>query len=84
MARKTLWSAHVDDWKDCTRCPLHTVRSNVVLARGSIPCDILFVGEAPGRSEDALGKPFVGPAGILLDEMIEDALSGIVLGFATE
>lgn len=50
---------------------------NICLARGSIPCDILMVGEAPGKSEDILGQPFVGPAGHLLDYIIEKALLGI-------
>jgi len=44
-----------------------------VLLRGAIPCDVLFLGEAPGTSEDVLGKPFVGPAGKLLDRIIDDA-----------
>lgn len=78
--RPTTWAGHVDKWGACTRCPLHEVRSQVVLARGALPCDILFVGEGPGRSEDAaltkegLGLPFVGPVGKLQDEMIEEAL----------
>ena len=45
----------------------------VVFARGRVPADVLFAGEAPGASEDALGKPFVGPAGKLLDHIIERA-----------
>ena len=70
----TPFQAHKERWRDCTACDLHKVRHQVVLARGKIPCDILFVGEAPGRSEDALGVPFIGPAGKLLDEIIESAL----------
>lgn len=42
-----------------------------MLARGDIPCDVLFIGEAPGMSEDTLGSPFVGPAGKRLDSIIE-------------
>jgi len=42
----------------------------VVLFRGYLPCDILFVGEAPGESEDAIGVPFVGEAGHRLNAMI--------------
>jgi DNA polymerase len=42
------------------------------LHRGQIPCDILFVGEAPGASEDLLGQPFVGPAGKVLDNILAD------------
>lgn len=46
----------------------------VCLARGQVPCDLLFVGEAPGESEDVLGRPFVGPAGRLLDQIIAQAV----------
>jgi len=48
---------------------------HIVFARGTIPCDVLFIGEAPGESEDVCGQPFRGPAGKLLDHMI--AMSGI-------
>lgn len=68
------WLDHVNKWKDCKRCPLHDQRDRIVLARGQLPCTVLFVGEAPGASEDALGAPFVGPAGQLLDQIIERAL----------
>jgi uracil-DNA glycosylase family 4 len=68
------WTEHVARWKDCTDCPLCQQRDRIVLARGSVPCDVLFIGEAPGASEDALGQPFVGPAGKLLDQIIERAL----------
>lgn len=64
----------VKDWKDCTRCPLHKVRKQVVMVRGKIPAEVVFVGEAPGESEDVLGLPFIGPAGQLLDQMILKAL----------
>lgn len=80
----TTWTDHVAQWKDCTRCPLSQQRSNIVLARagiaggattgGRLPCDVLFVGEAPGASEDATGLPFWGPAGDLLQQIIERAL----------
>lgn len=71
--RISLYQQHVNKWKDCTRCDLHETRKHVVLARGSIPCDVLFVGEAPGESEDVLGAPFKGPAGKLLDEIVRRA-----------
>lgn len=58
---------HVERWKNCDRCPLHEERSRVCLYRGHIPCDILFIGQAPGESEDVFGQPFVGPAGQMLD-----------------
>jgi uracil-DNA glycosylase len=44
------------------------------LARGQVPADIVFVGEAPGASENFLGQPFVGPAGDLLQQIIKQAL----------
>ncbi len=44
-----------------------------VLARGSLPCDVLLCGESPGESENALGTPFIGPAGKLLDVIISQA-----------
>lgn len=65
-------------WKDCDRCELCATRRKVVLYRGRIPCHILFVGEAPGSSENRIGLPFVGPAGKLQDRMIEEAVdSGV-------
>jgi uracil-DNA glycosylase family 4 len=72
----TPWQAHQRRWENCQLCKLADTRRHVVLARGRIPCDVLFVGEAPGLSEDVLGQPFVGPAGQLLDQIIQTALSG--------
>lgn len=46
----------------------------MVLLRGKIPCDILFIGEAPGPGENVIGQPFVGPAGHLLDSIIEQSI----------
>jgi uracil-DNA glycosylase family 4 len=75
-SRKERYSLHVSTWKTCTRCYLYECRSKVVLCRGKLPCDVLFVGEAPGESEDVLGQPFVGPAGHLLDGIISRGLPG--------
>lgn len=69
----SLYQLHVEEWRDCQRCELASQRSRIVLARGSVPCDVLLVGEAPGVSEDTLGKPFMGPAGKLLDEIMKAA-----------
>jgi len=69
----TPYQTHVKRWKSCTRCPLCEGRKSVVLCRGRLPCDVIFVGEAPGFNEDSVGQPFVGPAGKLLDRMIEEA-----------
>ena len=51
----------------CTNCPLHETRTNVVFGVGNPDAKILFVGEAPGENEDLQGEPFVGRAGKLLD-----------------
>lgn len=58
---------------DCTLCKLHKTAEYVcLLGQGPRPCDVMIIGEAPGRREDASGKPFVGKAGQLLTEMLED------------
>lgn len=65
---------HIRGWSDCRRCSLSEGRQRVVFARGNgVPAEVLMVGEAPGESEDSLGQPFVGPAGHLLDSIIEEA-----------
>ncbi len=70
----TTWNEHVEKWKDCQRCPLSQQRHRICLARGVVPCDVLFVGIAPGSNENTHGRPFVGPAGKLLDRIIEQAM----------
>jgi DNA polymerase len=66
----TPWEEHVEKWSNCSLCPLCEKRTRIVLARGSLPCDIAFIGEAPGVSEDVRGLPFHGPAGHLLDQIV--------------
>ncbi len=68
---KSPWRRHVEKWSKCQLCPLCSQRGKVVLLRGDIPCDVLFVGEAPGMSEDRDGRPFWGPAGKYQDTLIE-------------
>lgn len=55
---------------ECTRCPLHSRRKNIVFGTGSPEADLMFVGEAPGADEDEEGLPFVGRAGQLLTKII--------------
>jgi len=59
---------------NCTNCQLHKTRKQVVVGRGTIPADILFIGEAPGISEDTIGLAFIGEGGKLLDYMIQEAV----------
>ncbi len=72
----TPYQRHKKQWSNCKGCLLYKHRKRVVLARGKIPAEILFIGEAPGASEDVLGRPFVGPAGKLLDRIIDRAIDG--------
>jgi uracil-DNA glycosylase family 4 len=51
-------------------CPLAATRTHVVFGMGNANADLMFVGEAPGATEDQQGKPFVGRAGRLLDELL--------------
>jgi len=59
------------DMGDCKRCKLANSRTNIVFGSGNPTADLMFVGEAPGASEDAQGLPFVGRAGQLLTKIIE-------------
>ncbi len=59
---------------ECTRCPLHEGRRNIVFGDGNPEADLMFVGEGPGQNEDRQGLPFVGRAGELLTKMIEAGL----------
>jgi DNA polymerase len=59
------------DIGDCTRCKLHRGRTKLVFGDGNPNAQLVFVGEGPGRDEDAQGLPFVGRAGKLLTQMIE-------------
>lgn len=68
------FKSHKKKWIECERCDLCNTRKRVVLGRGKIPADILFIGEAPGRAEDVLGQSFVGPAGKELDDEIQTAV----------
>ena len=72
---KTLLQQHRENWKDCTRCALSLVRNKVVLVRGTVPCDVFFIGEAPGKSENIIGDPFVGPAGHLQNRIMRKAFA---------
>ena len=64
------WDALRDAVNSCTRCKLHTTRTQGVFGVGDQHADWLIVGEAPGADEDAQGEPFVGQGGRLLDAML--------------
>ncbi len=57
----------------CTRCPLYRDTTQVVPGEGPSRAAFMLVGEQPGDKEDIAGKPFVGPAGRVLDQALQDA-----------
>lgn len=59
----------------CHQCPLADGRTNVVFGEGDSEARVLIVGEAPGKNEDLQGRPFVGAAGKLLDDLL--AVAGL-------
>ena len=65
------WEALERDCGQCRACALAETRTNVVFGDGARDAEILLVGEGPGQHEDEQGVPFVGPAGKLLDDMLE-------------
>jgi DNA polymerase len=58
---------------DCRGCPLHRDATQTVFGDGSKDARVMLVGEQPGDQEDRQGKPFVGPAGKLLDRALGEA-----------
>lgn len=54
----------------CSKCSLSQKRVQTVFGEGDVDAEIVFIGEGPGVEEDKTGRPFVGPAGLLLDKMI--------------
>jgi DNA polymerase len=58
---------------DCKACHLWKLGTQTVFGEGKAKSEIMFVGEQPGDKEDLAGRPFVGPAGVLLDAALEEA-----------
>ena len=67
----TDWITLQNDCMNCRKCALHETRHNVVFGVGNVHSPVLLIGEGPGEQEDLKGEPFVGPAGQLLDDMLE-------------
>ena len=59
--------------KGCPLCKLSRTRKNAVPGEGQLAAKIMFIGEAPGKTEDEKGRPFIGTAGKLLDNMLKRA-----------
>lgn len=64
------WDLLLQRVTDCNGCALCNGRTHAVFGEGNREADLLFVGEGPGYEEDKQGRPFVGPAGQLLDKML--------------
>ena len=65
------WETLQRECLSCRDCPLSQGRHNVVFGVGDPESELMFIGEGPGEQEDLQGEPFVGPAGKLLDDMLE-------------
>ncbi len=59
------------DESACARCELSLTRTQVVIGRGSVDAEVMFIGEAPGRNEDLQGRGFTGAAGQRFDRILE-------------
>ena len=59
------------DVRGCPLCKLARTRKNAVPGEGQLSAKVMFIGEAPGRSEDEKGRPFVGAAGRILDNLLQ-------------
>ena len=64
----------VQKYKGCKACPLYKKAKSYVFFRGTSPCEVLFIGEAPGADEDMVGQPFIGKSGDLLDRWIAESI----------
>ncbi len=67
------WNSLYNELSGCTKCRLCEQRRNIVIADGDPHAGIMFIGEGPGREEDESGVPFVGAAGRLFNELLEEA-----------
>lgn len=70
---RAAWEAVRDEAKGCTRCHLHKLGTQTVFGEGPVDAPLMFVGEQPGDQEDLAGRPFVGPAGQILDRALAEA-----------
>ena len=64
------WDALYEACMNCQKCGLAETRHNVVFGEGPRDAEVMFIGEGPGEQEDLTGRPFVGRAGKLLDDML--------------
>lgn len=65
------WNELATACSNCNRCVLGAGRTHVVIGRGNVKAPMMLIGEGPGEQEDIQGLPFVGPAGRLLDALLQ-------------
>ena len=73
MAARLSLASLIRDAEDCRRCPLYRNATQTVFGEGPAHAPVMLVGEQPGDQEDLQGRPFVGPAGRILDRALADA-----------
>ncbi|WP_448577679.1 uracil-DNA glycosylase family protein [Thermosphaera sp.] len=66
------WFEIFNEIRNCKKCRLHESRINPVPGEGSLTAKVVLIGEAPGRKEDEVGRPFVGLAGKFLNTLLEN------------
>ena len=71
MVDQQAWEALRQECAGCQGCQLGQTRSRLVFGVGNPESEIMLIGEGPGEQEDLQGVPFVGPAGKLLDNMLQ-------------
>jgi DNA polymerase len=69
----TSWQELADSAASCTRCDLYKRATETVFGEGPVDAALVLVGETPGDQEDKHGRPFVGPAGRVLDRALADS-----------
>lgn len=70
MGKEEEFEKIMKEVESCRKCGLWKTKKNPVLGEGSLHPKVMFIGEAPGFNEDLQGKPFVGRAGEVLDELL--------------
>jgi len=73
LNKEELLESVASEIRACTKCSLWKARRNAVPGEGNAKARVMFVGEAPGFSEDLQGRPFVGDAGKFLETLLSDA-----------
>ena len=73
VAPAEAWFEVRDEAAGCRRCPLYKLGTQTVFGEGPQDAKLILVGEQPGDQEDIAGRPFVGPAGRVLDLALSEA-----------